>query len=368
MTSRIYFFTVMAAIGITGGWGAWLMYRRGLTFLQPKWTLAFFLLMPLVFVLPNLAGSWMPRFLAKVLSWAGGYWFVFSYYSILFTLLYLFLYLASLLLQQPYLWQSLAGKFSTVVFYLLWLAIAAGSWNALHPVYRTVEVFSEKPLPREYTIAFASDLHLGTLLGGDYCREFVAKMCAVKPDLILLGGDIVDGDLAFVVEDGSYQPLMELRAPLGVYAVYGNHDYITDAPEQESALFNGSIRFLKDESVVMDGALRLTGLDDYGFGNRTPPENVPEESGYFQILMDHEPWRILAAAERGYDLYLAGHTHAGQFYPNRLLTSRLYALDYGTKSFGSMLAVVSNGYGFWGAPVRIGPAPEIVVVQIKNKR
>jgi predicted MPP superfamily phosphohydrolase len=80
---------------------------------------------------------------------------------------------------------------------------------------------------------------------------------------------------------------------------------------------------------------------------------------YYSILIDHQPRRMDAAAEAGYDMYLAGHTHTGQMFPNRLVTQRMYKLDYGLARFGDLTAVVSNGYGFWGPPVRTELKPEI---------
>ena len=77
---------------------------------------------------------------------------------------------------------------------------------------------------------------------------------------------------------------------------------------------------------------------------------------------------IEAAAKAGYDLYLAGHTHAGQFWPIRHFVKRMFLLDYGAELFGKMTAVVSSGYGAWGPLFRLGVAPEIVVVQIGNSR
>lgn len=75
---------------------------------------------------------------------------------------------------------------------------------------------------------------------------------------------------------------------------------------------------------------------------------------------------IEAAAKAGYDLYLAGHTHAGQFWPIRHFVKRMFLLDYGAELFGKMTAVVSSGYGAWGPLFRLGVAPEIVVVQVRN--
>ena len=74
-----------------------------------------------------------------------------------------------------------------------------------------------------------------------------------------------------------------------------------------------------------------------------------------------------AAAEAGYDMYLAGHTHTGQMFPNRLVTQRMYKLDYGLARFGDLTAIVSNGYGFWGPPVRTELKPEIVVINLQGK-
>ena len=63
---------------------------------------------------------------------------------------------------------------------------------------------------------------------------------------------------------------------------------------------------------------------------------------------------------------VSGHTHTDQMYPLRLITKNMYLLDYGRKEFDNLTAIVSNGYGFWGPPVRIGPPPEIVVIDLQK--
>ena len=83
--------------------------------------------------------------------------------------------------------------------------------------------------------------------------------------------------------------------------------------------------------------------------------------------MDHQPRRINEAAKNNYDLYLAGHTHTGQLLPNRQITKRMYALDYGRSKFNKMEAITSNGYGFWGPPVRTEVAPEMIIINLKGK-
>lgn len=366
MRNRFNFFIFIGAVGMASGIGQWLMYSQGLMFLEQDRTLVFFLLMPLTFVLPNVVEKYLPRAVIKVLALVGGYWLIFCYYSIFLMLIYFLIYLGSMILQQPMFWQNFSGSFAAGAFAVLLLVITLGSWNAFHPVYRKINVITDKHLPRKITIAFASDIHLGAILSNNYSKKLAEKINEVKPDFVIFGGDIIDGNLEFVIKDGSYKNLNNIKAPLGTYAVYGNHDYYgEDIIKEQEMLAPAGIRFLKDQSVVLENSIQITGLDDFLYN---PRNKVPQQDNvFFKILVDHEPWRIKEAAAAGYDLYFAGHTHAGQFYPNSIVTKRIYDLDYGSKMFGKMMAVVSNGYGFWGIPVRIGPAPEIVVVCLESK-
>ena len=92
-----------------------------------------------------------------------------------------------------------------------------------------------------------------------------------------------------------------------------------------------------------------------------------DNANYYNIVIDHQPRKMEAASSAGYDLYVAGHTHTGQLFPNRLITKKMYRLDYGRKEFGNLTAITSNGYGFWGVPVRTEVAPELVVINLKAK-
>ena len=127
------------------------------------------------------------------------------------------------------------------------------------------------------------------------------------------------------------------------------------------------IRFLVNGAVDLPDRIRLVGLEDY----RTMPVNpylaslAGRDPQQVRILMEHQPRRFLEARDAGYDLYLCGHTHAGQQAPLNFITGRMYLLDYGARRFGSMLGVVSSGYGLWGSPVRVGNRPEIVVLDLR---
>ena len=186
---------------------------------------------------------------------------------------------------------------------------------------------------------------------------------------MLIAGDIMDERLRYIIDENSLAPLKELRAPLGVYGAFGNHDYLDRPNELRALLAVNNVRILTDESTLADGNLKITGLHDYRVSASTVPlQNLSSNNDkYYSILIDHQPRRMDAAAAAGYDMYLAGHTHTGQMFPNRLVTQRMYKLDYGLEQFGDLTAIVSNGYGFWGPPVRTELKPEIVVINLQGK-
>ena len=350
-------------VGLGGSAAMWALYRTGLSFLRPWWTLGLFLFLPLCFTVSNVYLHAFPRPVTRLLAWVGGLWMGLLYYAVLGAVLVLPGLLIGWLGHAP----AFSLRVTRIVAGVVLLLAAGGYWWSTHPVVRQVTYTTDKPVPGPYKVVFASDLHFGGLFGTEYGKELAARINGQQPDLILLGGDIVDGDLPFVQQEGSLDTLKELRARDGIYAVYGNHDKRMDtATIERSLLEKEGIRFLVDETKPVNAWLSLTGLDDYLFGDRRA--RFQPETGKCNILMEHEPRRLEKAAEEGYDLYFAGHTHAGQLLPNRLITRKMYPLDYGSRWFGTMLATTSSGYGLWGVPIRSGPRPEIVVVTIIPKK
>ena len=357
------FFMTLLLVGLGGSAAMWALYRTGLSFLRPWWTLGLFLFLPLCFTVSNVYLHAFPRPVTRLLAWVGGLWMGLLYYAVLGAVLVLPGLLIGWLGHAP----AFSLRVTRIVAGVVLLLAAGGCWWATHPVVRQVTYTTDKPVPGPYKVVFASGLHFGGLFGTEYGKELAARINGQQPDLILLGGDIVDGDLPFVQQEGSLDTLKALRARDGIYAVYGNHDKRMDtATIERSLLEKEGIRFLVDETKPVNAWLSLTGLDDYLFGDRRA--RFQPETGKCNILMEHEPRRLEKAAEEGYDLYFAGHTHAGQLLPNRLITRKMYPLDYGSRWFGTMLATTSSGYGLWGVPIRSGPRPEIVVVTIIPKK
>ena len=354
-----HFFSVLFLVDLLGSTLVWAMFRTGVPFLNPAWTLGIFWLMAALFIFANTWLHVLPHSLTRILAWWSGLWMGFLYYGFLSLPVFFLALLGGWYAGATY-W---AENTSRILFGLTIALVLIGLIRAISPQVRKITLQTGKKIAHPYTLAFASDIHFGGLFGKWHARRLVRWLNNQHPDAVLLGGDIVDGDLLFVQQEKTLEVLREIRARDGVYAVYGNHDKrMGTAPLEKYLLEQEGIRFLVDETCQITSEITLTGMDDYLFGERKA-EFAPEE-GRYNIFMEHEPQRIRQAAEKGYDLYFAGHTHAGQMFPNRIFTKRLFALDYGQKRFGQLTAIVSSGWGLWGVPLRIGPRSEIVVVTL----
>lgn len=357
------FFVMLMAVGGLASIAQWLMYRTIFPCLASKWSILIFAVPVFAFSLINGYMNVLPLVLTRALGWITGLYLGFFYYSVLLCLLFVVGLLLGKIIGVP----SLAPWIAKGGFAFILLLLIVGAWNATHHVYREETFTTAKQLERPVKIAFVADLHLGVLFGKSYSENLVAKINAAQPDIVLLGGDIIDNDLQFVKNEGSLEPLQNLQAPMGVYGVYGNHDVMRGTGEAEGKYLEKlNLKMVCNETVHIGDNIVLTGLDDF-MRSHNSYEFAQAPGNKLALFMEHQPRSIERAAAKGYDLSFAGHTHAGQFYPNREITKRMYSLDYGSKFFGQMLATVTNGYSLWGIPLRIGPAPEIVIINVDNK-
>jgi hypothetical protein len=222
------------------------------------------------------------------------------------------------------------------------------------------------------TVAVASDIHLGTIVGKKRLSRIVDLIQSLKPDLILFPGDIIDEDPQPAIRKNLGEVLKGLSAPLGVFACTGNHEYIGGIKATSRYLKDHGITLLRDTAVVLNGGLAVASREDASKERFTGEKRKPLKEilaalkpGHPVIVMDHEPSALSEAAESGADLLLCGHTHAGQFFPINLIVKAIYELAYGYKVKGRTHVIVSSGAGTWGPPIRILAAPEIVVLRIR---
>jgi uncharacterized protein len=221
------------------------------------------------------------------------------------------------------------------------------------------------------TIAQITDLHVGPTIRAREVRRVVEQTNALRPDVIAITGDLVDGSVRELGEAVSH--LRDLRARHGVYFVTGNHEYYSGVREWIAYLDRLGIRVLRNERVVIGDAgasLDLAGVDDFsaaraggGHGadlTRALAGRDPERS---LVLLAHQPRGVPEAVAAGVELQISGHTHGGQLFPFNLLVSAAYPYVRGLylhqEGERRGHVYVSRGTGYWGPPMRLGSPPEI---------
>ena len=217
------------------------------------------------------------------------------------------------------------------------------------------------------TIAHLSDLHLGYLQRAGRLVGMVNLVNAEGPDLVVLTGDQADGDPDAFVAGAA--PLSHLCAPLGVYAVNGNHEHYGGAGRVNAALGRAGITVLVNEWVEVAPALVVAGLGDPA-GRRTGEgadldkalAGIP--SGATVVLLSHQPQIFDEACVRGVDLTLSGHTHGGQVWPWGFVAKRFHTYVAGHYRHGPSQLYVSCGVGTWGPLLRLGAPPEILLYRL----
>lgn len=344
----------------------YLYYRHNLPWGRSSWYTLAYLLLTLNAIVSRALSPTLPHFLVKLSAWAEGLWVAFGYYTLLFALVHFVLWLIFKLL--PF--TLPLDKIAMVTLVASCLTVTFGSLRAFTPVVRTEHIVTSKlPAGTSYRLALISDVHLGRILGRSYAEKLVQRINQLEPDAVLIAGDLIDERITYVEEENSLAALAKLNAPKGVYLAFGNHEYIDNPALWHKMVQANGIKVLRDASTVIDGRLKLTGLNDYSRNRDLSSLKALawENDKYYSILIDHQPRKMETAAAKGYDLYLSGHTHTGQLFPNRQVTKRMYQLDYGRRDFGKLIAITSSGYGFWGPPVRTEAAPEIVLIELNGK-
>jgi predicted MPP superfamily phosphohydrolase len=254
------------------------------------------------------------------------------------------------------------------------LIVSWGYYKFTHPVINELEVRVHKPAPgdkKELRIVMASDLHLGNVIGKNRLAKFVELINAQNPDIILFSGDVVDGDIRPVIANNMHEELLQLQAPMGIYGVLGNHEYIGTrmggrVDTTITYLRNSGIQLLRDEVLNVGDNLTIVGRDDKANRNRKKIHELTDSLDKQRaiILLDHQPYHLEQPEECGVDLALYGHTHNGQIWPLSCIIGRMYEVAQGYKQKGNTHIYVSAGLGLWGPPFRIGTESELLVVTL----
>ena len=240
------------------------------------------------------------------------------------------------------------------------------------PVVREFEIpLPGLPAERDgLTVVAISDLHLGTLTGERWLAQLWGQVNDLKPDLVVVVGDLVDGNVRHV--ETLLPTLKQLRAPLGIWAVTGNHEYYAGLEQSVNLLESAGYGLLRDRwsevvpGLVIAGVDDLTAREQFGQTNGAVERALANRPAGATLLLSHSPLESDRAAAAGAHLMLSGHTHAGQIWPFKYLVQLKYPFLAGRYEIGGMTLIVGRGTGTWGPPMRLWQPCEILRIKLRT--
>ncbi len=266
---------------------------------------------------------------------------------------------------------------------LLSAIILFGGYLNLHHVVATrYTLETDKNIrPQGYRIVMIADMHYGISLDNEQLLAQCKAINAENPDLIVLCGDLVDGDTSKEQMLELYRALATLESRYGTYYVHGNHDlpfaldsYTFTAKELTDAILQSGIHILEDETVQITEDLVLIGRADrsahlLGRDARADLDSlfarVDRED--YVLVLDHQPNEYDQNRQAGSDLILSGHTHGGQLFPINWIQEAIPFNDgvYGLYALGGNThAIVTSGFATWNYPTKTAAPCEYVVIDL----
>ncbi|MBM6993125.1 MAG: metallophosphoesterase [Prevotella sp.] len=238
-------------------------------------------------------------------------------------------------------------------------------FHYMDKVRQPIEMHTQKAVDKPMTIVMVSDLHVGYLNQVDELNRWVDLINHEKPDLILIGGDIIDGHVRPLREENMAASFRRLKAP--VVACLGNHEYYGGMQGTYDFYKEAGITLLRDQSVTVKG-LNIIGRDDRTNPHRKPLAELMKgiDLSKYTILLDHQPYHLEEAEHAGIDFEFSGHTHRGQLWPMSWITDAVYEDSFGPLQKSGTQYYVSSGIGIWGGKFRIGTRSEYVVATLSN--
>jgi predicted MPP superfamily phosphohydrolase len=372
----LVFFSIVILIYATSNY---YLFVRGLQVfsmnlpLRRSFILLFWTLVPLFLI-----GSILERTYSSAFSeWIyriGAFWLAFMLYftiaAVLIDVIRIFNYFFHFL---PVFSEIMKFRLGLAVVSIASLIVMGGHINALWINVKEIPLTIHKKVTGspEVKILMASDIHLGALIGEHREKRLLEIIQEQKPDLVLLCGDLVDGEIAPVLRKNLGRHIQEIKTPLGVYAITGNHEYIGGIDKTLPYLKSINIRMLIDEVVTLPNGIQLVGRNDISAGRNSGIIKPLTElcagldSSRPVIVMNHQPYNLQEAVDSKVDLHLSGHTHNGQLWPFNYLIKGIFELSWGYLKKGDTNFYVSSGFGTWGPTVRTGNRPEVVVFKLK---
>ena len=217
-----------------------------------------------------------------------------------------------------------------------------------------------------------SDLHLGSQLGEKWLASRVRQVMDEKPDMIVLVGDIYEGHERPAEE--VLATMRKLDAPLGVWAVLGNHEFYGGPVVINALVKDSGVTVLRNAYQEIRPGLILAGVEGKGthrrpdYGVEVVKQTLNSIPSGSVVLLSHKPWRVEEAALLGTGLMISGHTHNGQIWPFGYLVKRMFLYLSGRYRIDEMTLLVGRGTGTWGPRMRLWSPGEILKIRLTSEQ
>ena len=338
------------------------------------WYTLIYLLLAAIYPLSERFGQIGQNVFFQILSAVSDYVVVFFLY------LFIALILVELFLLSNWLFRFISHekrkafsfRFYTLLAMILFSVIivigGAINLNTIRVSNYTIEVPRRNSKIDRLRVAFVADLHIQQNSKLSYTEQFVKKINTLKPDILLFGGDIIEGNNQGKSTEAIASALNSIQTKYGEFGVLGNHD--SSRGRNNGSFFrNAGINILSDSIVEFDSAFCLAGrYDARSRYRKSVNEIVAKNSSNLPVLlMDHQPTQLQQVSKSAVDVHFSGHTHNGQLFPINLIINSMYELSWGYKKIRNTHFFVTSGLRLWGPQVRTVGKSEIMLIDILFK-
>lgn len=330
-----------------------------------------YVLFALIYPVSNLFSDESKGILPTLFNTAGNYILPFYLYLFLSVFLYdIFLLINLIFRLVP---ASIRIKTSyrkavlTTILCISILVVIGGAvnFNTIRVSEYNIDIPQKNSRINHLKIAFVADFHLQENTNTKFVERFAEKIGEINPDLMVFGGDIVEGDRLDENMNHFEDLFRAIKTRYGVYGVLGNHEYY-GGQDKGNFFDKAGIKILCDTIVTIDSAFYLGGRYDSHFrGRKSIDDFMSDEKDFLPfILIDHRPTELEQVSKTAVDVQLSGHTHNGQMFPINLITRQVYTLSWGYRKIRNTHFFVTSGIRLWGPPVRTVGKSEIMVINI----
>lgn len=351
---RILLLIVMGIIYILPGY---LMHKVIIsTFNINKYISLMILLIGLTtFPIGNILIRWRLNKFTSFVEFLGGI-FLFVY---TFAALYLIVHFISSII-------PIFSKYSELIFIVYFILVGVlgliGYFRA-HNIKVNTYTIKSNLVEKNTKILMFADIHLSQISKKNIISKIAQVVKEKNPDLILIAGDIIDTDTKLILHNYT-EDFKEIKAPLGVYASVGNHEYYGDFTKNIDYIKNMGINVMYETGQEV-GDFFIVGRS-YSYDKRKNLEELTKGNINKKpvIVIDHSPKESEKFIKSGNFLQVSGHTHNGQFFPFNLITGLMFKPDWGILSEGKSNVITTCGVGYWAIPIRFPSYAEVVEIDV----